>query len=340
MRLAVCILARNEAQSIGPFIASLARQTVFADASIEPVVYVGANGCSDATVAEADKSARSALAPLGVAYHILDFADPGKSRSWNRMVHHELDDRFDMIGFVDADIVFIDAHVLAAAVAALSGDPGIQVYSGYPIKHIARNPSPGALDRLSLSASRHTRYVDSINGSLYFGRASCLKAIWLPDETPGEDGFLNAMVDTNGFTRSGASGAIAQSSSPTHYFQAPRLRDFFAHERRMIVGTVINCWIFEYLWAQKLSAPAGPTIARLNAEQPHWVEDLIAERVRGRRWVVPAKHVTRRLHGAGGGGVIARAARLPVMLSATMLTIPPALMANRALKTRGSASLW
>src|SRR3712207_6877832 len=40
----------------------------------------------------------------------------------------------------------------------------------------------------SLAVSAHTRHVGVINGSLYVGKAECLRKIWLPSQTPGEDG--------------------------------------------------------------------------------------------------------------------------------------------------------
>lgn len=340
MKLAVSILARNEAAKIGSFIEALARQSVFDDPAIEPTLFVAANGCSDDTAAVAEQSARQVLTPRGIAFRIFDFSEPGKSRSWNRLMHREMGEGFDLICFVDADIVFIDDEVLAAGVRALAADPRLQVYTGYPIKHLAAKTAQSPLDRLSLATSQLTRYVGKINGSLYIGRADVLKAVWLPDETPGEDGFLNAMIDTNGFTRPTTPHAIMQSSVPTHYFEAHSPAQFINHERRMIVGTMINRWIFEYLWSQKLTEPAGALIARLNAERPKWVEELIAERVRGRRWVIPKELITRRLSNAPGGRAIARLVRLPLLLAATAMMIPPAVVANRALKQRGAASLW
>lgn len=340
MKVAICVLAKDEAETIGRLVAALSQQAICRDPALALTVCLGANGCTDRTVAVFEEAARATLTPVGIAFRAFDYREPGKSRSWNRLVHDPALKDQDILIFVDSDIDFIHDRVLADAVSALRADPTIKVYGGYPVKHIAGQQAKGVIDRLSLAASRHTRYVGTINGSLYAARADVLRAIWLPDTTPGEDGFLNAMVDTNGFTVPSSPGAIVQADSPTHYFKAHSIGEFVSHERRMMVGTTINCWIFEHLWSLKLTEPAGPLIARLNAENPGWVDDLIAERVRGRGWVIPQGQMTRRLRASGGGAPLAYLAKLPVLLAATIASVPPAILANGALKRRGAASLW
>lgn len=340
MRLAICILARNEAGSIGATLASLARQSIFAGEGEKPTVFVVPNGCTDDTAGAAETNGRAVLSPRGISFEVMNLPEPGKSRAWNRFVHGGVLDRFDLVAFVDSDIEFIGDDAIAEGVTALAADPGVQVYTGYPIKNISASARKTTLDKLSLATSRLTRYVGDINGSFYIARSECLATIWLPDETPGEDGFLNAMVVTGGFIRHTSPGAIVQSAVPTHYFEAHSPTQFFAHERRMIVGTMINRWIFEHLWSLKLTEPAGPLIGRWNAENPRWVEELIASHVRGRRWVVAQELITRRLSGGRGGGVVRRAASLAVLVPATLLTIPPAILANRVLRQRGAASIW
>lgn len=340
MKLAICILARNEAATIGSSLAALAEQSIFDTSVALPTVFVVANGCSDKTAATATDAGQAVLASRGIAHEVLDFPEPGKSRAWNRFVHGGVLDDFDLVAFVDSDIEFISKEAIRDGLAALTADAKVQVYTGYPIKNIAANKRKSTLDRFSLATSRLTRHALAINGSFYIARSACLETIWLPDETPGEDGFLNAMVATAGFTRTGSPGAIVQSYVPTHYFEAHSPSQFLSHERRMIVGTMINRWIFEHLWSLGLIEPAGPLIARWNAENPRWVEELITKNVRGRKWVVANELVTGRLQGRGAGGVLRQVAQLMVLVPATLLSIPPAILANRALKQRGAASLW
>ncbi len=106
----------------------------------------------------------------------------------------------------------------------------------------------------------------------------------------------------------------------------------------MIVGTMINRWIFEHLNSLRLSDPAGPLIERLNREQPDWVERLI-EKQSSKHWVIPGELMFRRLKPTQG--LTARyLLRLPILFLATALTVPPAFYANRILRKRGAAATW
>lgn len=337
LTLAIVILARNEERKIGRFLQSLATQTLF-DRDIDVSLYVVANGCSDRTAQIARENASKALHSRGVKSEILDWTTPGKSRSWNRVVHDVLPSDVDYVLAMDADIEFVDDSVLAAMFDRIRGDRQLEVVSGLPIKQSAREARPTLIDRFSMNISDLTRYSGAINGSLYLAKASCLREIWLPDETPGEDGFLNAMVMTRGFSRDERPDLVAQWSEPTHYFESHSPLNFFAHEKRMLIGTMINRWIFEYFHSLKLSEPGGPLVQRLNREQPNWVEKIIAERSAG-KWLIPNGLLFRRLapkHGLSLSYLL----RLPILVLATALTFPPALEANKALKKRGASSIW
>lgn len=338
MKLALIILAKNEEKNIGPFLQSLAAQTLFDRGDIDVSLYVVANGCSDGTAQVARENASKALHSRGVKSEILDWTTPGKSRSWNRVVHEVLPSDVDFVLAMDADIEFVDDLVLAAMFDRIRGNSELQVVSGLPIKDIARKARPTLVDRFSMSISGLTRHSESINGSLYLATASCLSEIWLPDQTPGEDGFLNAMVRTRGFSKPRQPNVIVQMHEPTHYFESHSAAAFFAHEKRMIVGTMINRWIFEYLHSLRLSQPAGPYIKLLNSENPEWVGEIIAERS-AHAWLIPNALLFRRVV-PKQGLTASYLLRLPILLMATFLTVPPAFMANRALKKIGAESLW
>jgi len=338
LNLSIVILAKDEERNIGRFLDSLAAQTLLGRDNIQTSLFIVANGCSDRTVQIARATASKALLSRGVKSQILDWATPGKSRSWNRAVHELLPGDVDYIMAIDPDIEFVDAFVLAAMFDAIRANPKLQVVSGFPVKDTARKARPTLVDRFSMRISGLTRHAGSINGSLYLATASCLSEIWLPDETPGEDGFLNAMVMTWGFSQPEQRDIVSQMAEPTHYFASHSPVNYFAHEKRMIVGTMINRWIFEYLHSLQLSGPAGPLIQRLNREEPNWVEKIIRERSAG-KWLIPRALLLRRL--APKQGLTASyLLRMPILLLATALTLPPAITANNALKKRGASTLW
>jgi hypothetical protein len=111
------------------------------------------------------------------------------------------------------------------------------------------------------------------------------------------------------------------------------------HERRLIVGTMINSWIFEHLWSLQLTEPAGRYIREWNETRPDWVDRLVQSRIQGRKWLISNDIVLGRLRSREASWV-KRAAYLPVALVATALTLVPAMAANKKLKEVGVAATW
>lgn len=338
MKIAICILAKNEERNIAVTLAELANQALLRANADSIDVHVVANGCEDGTVARA-RSAKPFFSRPGRRLDVHDLHPGGKSRAWNRAVHDLVDQSADVIIFIDADIRFAHDQVLNQLIAMLDEDSRRVVCSGYPVKNISAKAKKSALDRFSLSVSGQSRHVGAITGQLYAAKATAMREVWLPDETPGEDGFLNAMVTTRGFTHPPDPQRVVTADRPTHYFQAHTPRQFVAHERRMIIGTVINCWIFEHLWELKLKVPAGAQIKQWNESDPHWVDQLVQRRAKGRRWLVPGEVLLGRLRGGRRLG-FRRLAYFPLALVATLLTLPPAVAANRRLMKSGAASTW
>lgn len=337
-KLAVVIFAKDEEKNIAQILRSLASQTLIAQKDVALTVYVVANGSTDRTA----EFAREAAAKLDERWNgkaeILDWEVAGKSRSWNRFIHEILPSDVTWVIALDADIEFVDDFVLASMIDLMRNTPSLQVVSGSPIKDSVRNSRRTLVNRFSTNVSNLASYSQSICGQLYLANASCLREIWLPDETPGEDGFLNAMVRTRGFSRPYQSEVMMQMAVPTHYFEDHSVTSFFKHETRMIVGTMINRWIFEYLNSLELSEPAGPLIDKLNRDQPDWVDRMI-EKESAKRWLIPNDLLLRRLQPKSGINAT-YLLHLPVLCLATALTLPPAITANRALKRRGAASIW
>lgn len=336
--VAIVIFAKDEEANIARIIEAVAGQTLSERRDVALAVYVVANGCVDRTAAFARVAASKFLEPIGVCTTVLDWAKPGKSRSWNRAIHDELPAGVNFILAIDADIRFANDNVLVALLDFLRATPEVEVVSGFPVKDTELKDRPTLIDRFSMSISRQTRHSGVINGSLYLARASCLREIWLPNETPGEDGFLNAMVMTKGFSQEPDKRRVAQFSTPTHYFEGHSPTSYFAHEKRMIVGTMINRWIFEYLHSLKLSEPGGPLIESLNRDDPAWVDKIVAARSVG-TWLIPREMMFGRLT-PKKGITWNYLLRLPALLLACALTIPPAIEANAALKKHGATALW
>nr|WP_314445858.1 glycosyltransferase family A protein [uncultured Sphingomonas sp.] len=337
VRLAICILARNEAKNIGKTLTQLSEQSLFADRAYAIEVHVVANGCTDNTAATAAEWCQTFVDRTAIL-KVHDIRQGGKSRAWNVAVHELLKGN-EFIVFVDADIEFVDRGVLAGLLSKLRSSAALAVLSGYPVKDISRKERGGFLDRFSLAISSASRQPDVINGSLYAARLQDIEKIWLPNDTPGEDGFLNAMVTTEGFTKPIVQGRVVSASQPTHYFKAHTVSEFFAHERRMLVGTMVNRWIFEYLWAQKRTVQAGRDIALWNESSSDWVDRIVADKTRGKRWLIPQAILLSRFRGFYAGGVKSLA-MFPIRVAAVVVSLFPAIAANRVLRRKGANKIW
>jgi hypothetical protein len=338
-KVAVCILAKNEAQSIGGLLRQLARQSLMRNGCADVSIHVVVNGCTDETAAVARECAEI-FNGTRANLHVHELEIGGKSRAWNRTVHGIVEASIEYFVFVDADITLVDENIIDELLVALQAQPDADVSNGYPLKDFSAKPWKSPLDVFSLAMSKRSQQPTAINGQLYVAKASALEDIWLPDETPGEDGFLNAMVTTRGFTMQPVPGRVIGARRPTHYYRTHRAFGFFLHERRMIVGTLINIWIFEHLWSLSLTSPAGNLIRNWNQSDPGWVERLIRQRSDGRNWLVPKSILFGRLISRSSMPWWKRAAHFPLAAVATMLTIPPAIAANAKLKQRGAASTW
>lgn len=339
MSIAVCILAKDEGAVIAQTLAYLAEQSFIVKGDQHVDIHLVANGCTDHTVSAGQQAAHNFAGTLA-RLHIHDLQPGGKSRAWNTAVHELIDPSVRIVVFVDADITFAHNAVIENLISELNSSPGVEVCSGFPVKDLSTKRVKSPLDIFSLAISSRTRHVGVINGSLYAGRAECLRSIWLPNETPGEDGFLNAMVATRGFTQAAEPKSVKMADTPTHYYQAHSPLQFVDHERRMIVGTVINRWIFEYLWGLELRMPAGRLIAEWNRDDPQWVENIIRQRRDGRAWLIPNAITFGRLQSNKSVPIWKRVAGFPLALAATLLTLPPAIRANRRLKALGAGRSW
>lgn len=139
MPLAICILAKNEEQTIRPALSQIARQTLLKSATgIE--VHVVVNGSTDATTRNAE-AMQEEIRAAGATLHVHDLAQAGKSRAWNTTVHELLGDHITSVFFMDADIELISDKVLEQLIEILRQQAEAKVCSGYPVKDLSRKPA-------------------------------------------------------------------------------------------------------------------------------------------------------------------------------------------------------
>ena len=339
MLISVCVIAKDEANSIAQLIESVATQTVFLGHDEFEFVIV-CNGCTDDTASVAKLTLNKVFGGTKVKFRVYDTQEAGKSRSWNLAVHKILDPSADIFVFMDADIHINDTEVIAHLLWKLSVDPNVTAVSGWPVKDAALKKRKSVLDHISLTISSQTLPPHAVNGSLYVGLAAELRKIWLPVPTPGEDGFLSAMIHTQGFLKKPEPNRIQRADRPTHYYETHTVAGYLRHERRITIATAINGWIFEKLWEQNSTAHAGNLIQNWNERDPLWVSRLVSSKVSKKRWALPARLLTWRLGNLRGVGLKTFWIRAPLSITATILNIWPTIQANEVIKRSDAASIW
>lgn len=344
--LSIGMLAHNEAGVIHRTIASLARQSVLDPAGWAALglaaveVIVVPNGCSDDTAAIAGQAL--AALPAGVGATVRELAEPGKSNAWNRFVHELARPDATLLALMDADIEFGTDDVLALLVRRLGEAPPRLVATDGAVKDY-RHRRLTLFDRFSRRVSaQQVGGGGGLCGQLYCGQADELRRIWLPAGLPVEDGFIAAMLGTDGFTLPEGRQAVAYVEGARHFYEpVTGPASFIRHEARIIVGSVINAWLFTDLWRAGRHGHAGDYVRRRNADDPRWVEAVCeAERRRHGRWLVPGDFIWWRLTPLRRLRWPQRLWRAPVALAATLAALPAVWRANAILRRPAASRFW
>ncbi len=343
--LSIGILAHDEAAIIDRTIASLAAQSIL-DPACAAKLGVGAveilvlpNGCSDGTGRMAAAALARMPSHIGTSTH--ELVEAGKSNAWNQFVHDLARPDATLLLLMDADIEFASVDVVERLVRRLAESPLADVATDRAVKDY-RNKRLTLFDRLSRRVSMQQASDSGLCGQLYCGRATALRRIWLPRGLPVEDGFLAAMLVTAGFTRPSDARAIACVSDARHFYEPlSDVAAFVHHEARIIVGSVINAWLFTILWEAGKHGHVGEYVGRRNIEDPHWVEAVCtrAKAERG-RWLVPEAFVFWRLAPLRAQSPAGKVRHAPVAIAATLAALPAVLRANAILRRPAARLHW
>ena len=344
--ISIAILAHNEAGNIQSTLKSLFQQTVFHDAAIASgvEVMVVANGCGDRTADIASASlarlAREISIPL-LNWSVVEIPEAGKSNAWNLFVHEYADGNADLLCLMDADIQFLHECTVERAIAKLTEDSEIWVTTDLPVKDIQVNQRNGWLERASLASP--TPLTSALCGQFYCGRASVLRQIWMPKGLPVEDGFLRGMVLTDRFTGPEVERRVQRVEEASHLFEAyVDWRSLLRHERRLIVGDVINSLLFRYFWAEcSPQQDAGDLVRRNNARDPNWLPRMLGD-IADRRggWLVPPRLLFRRFRKLRSHSPLGAIVRFPIVLSAFLTDLVLFVQANRQIQQGNGLGYW
>lgn len=292
MKISIGIFAYNEEPRIGGTLASLRAQDLFDPAcfpghAVEIVVLP--NGCRDRTAEVAAAAVREHFTGRpAVAARVENLTEAGKSRTWNTYVHRLADPAADILIFMDGDIQLVGASTLRQLVQALTDHPEANASVDVILKDIAFKTNLTAREKMSLAASELTRSgPPKLAGSLYAARGSVVRRFWMPVGLLVEDGYLKALLCTDGFTRPDTPSRLVRAENAAHTFEAVTdLRTLFKHEVRLLVGSAMNFILFEHLTAQVQATgrPGGELVGEWNEREPGWFPKLVDEGLRAKGW--------------------------------------------------------
>lgn len=283
MKVDLGIFAHDEAAGIAAMVGGVLAQQV--PPGVDLRVLVLANGCRD------DTAARAAAAGAEVA----DLPEGGKSRTWNRFVHDLSRRDADLLIFADADIALPEPDALARLITGLSARTGLWVLNSQPVKDTALRGPRTLVERLALKASGGLDdWKTAICGQLYAMPAPRARAFRLPIGLPVEDGYLRALVLTDGLTAPEDFSRIDGATGVRHiYASETTLAALIRHQERIVIGSAINAALFAHLRTSSDPAAEAERLAADPAALPHLLRSSLP------RWpfgYVPFHFLFKRLH--------------------------------------------
>ncbi len=281
LRSALGIFAHNEAENLPPMLDSLRAQDIFSDPLQTGTIHILENGSTDNT-AEIARNYIAAHPIPGWDFRAESLPVGGKARTWNTFVHELSDPAADAFVFLDGDIRLLSPDLLTATAAILAENTRIEIVSDSPVKHLAARANPSARDRLSLTSSRLAATGNAkLCGQFWAGRTPSIRRIHIPNGMLVEDGFLKAILLTDHFRQPEDLSKIVQIPHRHEFEAETRLPSIIKHERRILLGTLVNQAIFEHMIALRQSGdePAA-WLENQNARDPDWLAEFSRRKLR------------------------------------------------------------
>ena len=343
-QLSIGILACNEELRIGNALRTIFEQDVFEKISTEVVIVP--NGCVDETAAVARRliqDYQGVWSTSGSA-RVHEVAEAGKANAWNRFVRELSSPVATMLVLMDADVTLFDRNTISSLVETLESNSQAVICADRPVKDIQINERRTLFQRL-LSAA--TPDIDPENvplcGQLYCALSAQLRLIKLPLQITCEDGFLRALLLTNGFTKPEDRRRIVLDPRVAHHFAAvASLRELFRHEAWVVAGSIVNMLLFE-LFSVECSADRSAMILMKawDEQTPEWLQLYIKKKVREKGWhLLPRSWWTRRWTRLRRLSWGQRLRRLPVAAIAAAMDVLIFVFAIRDVRSGRAFGYW
>jgi glycosyltransferase involved in cell wall biosynthesis len=293
IQLSIGILAHNERLNIEKTLNSLFGQDVFQ--KFTPEIVVVANDCTDETASLAARSLadhREIWSHRGSA-RVEELAVAGKANAWNQFVHKFSSPLASILILMDADIVFLNTSTISSMIRTLESTPEAVVCVDRPIKDIELNIKRTFIQKLLVAA---TPPIEPDNvplcGQLYCVRSVSVRQIHLPVQIAGEDGFLRALLLTEGFTKPPNAGRIILDSTAAHSFASvASLREVFKHEKWIVSSSIVSMLLYERFWKEcNIDRSAMKLMEDWQEKDPDWLPRYIQLQVQERGWRLLPRH--------------------------------------------------
>jgi len=278
MKVCLGILAHNEEDRIGTTLGDLIKQDLWTQPGIEAILWVVVNGARDRTL----QRAQEALAQAACEHHVVELEIASKANAWNHFVHQLSSPEAEVLVLLDADIRIPQRDALSRMLSALQETPRALAAVDQPVKDLALRGDKGIVGHLSLSASELAASgPPKLCGQLYLARAPALRAIYLPEPMLVEDGFIKAMLVTEGFSQPEDLGRLVRAEGVYHLYEAvTQLGPLFRHEKRILIGTLANLLLFEQAYTLALQGlRVGDWLRAQSASNPDWFRQLIRDQL-------------------------------------------------------------
>ena len=240
-KISIGILAHNEASRIHKTLQSLFLQDVFQQ--VETEIVIVANGCVDETAEVARRSLRDnqAIWSARGSARVEEIVVAGKANAWNAFVHNFSSPRASVLVLMDADITLLKVNTISSMVLTLENNARAVVCVDQPIKDIETKPNRTLFERLLVSATPKINPDDvPLCGQLYCVLSGPVRQITLPIEITCEDGFLRALLLTQGFTTSENRRHIVLDCSVSHSFEVCAFSVGAFQTRKVACGWMYN----------------------------------------------------------------------------------------------------
>jgi hypothetical protein len=213
-----------------------------------------------------------------------------------------------------------------------------------PVKDIESRTSRTLFQSLLVGA---TPEIDLNNiplcGQLYCVRSAEIRRIKLPTEIPIEDGFLRALLLTQGFTRPNNARRIMVDSTVAHSFASvATLRELFKHEKWIVSSSIISMLLYERFWREcSADHSAMELMQRWQEDDVEWLPRYIRDQVRERGWrLLPRDWWTRRWGRLRGLTIGRKLRQLPVSALAALADLAIFIAAIRDVQKGRAFRYW